>query len=147
LQYLCFQSHANNPFKNPLVSVFCLDRLERMILIVEDDDATRYSFARLMRTAGHEVMEARNGEEGLALLAKHDFDLVITDLAMPKVTGFGLLTEMRLKWPEIPVILVTAYLSPEAAKAVLQEKVIFLPKPLDPGKLMASVERFTLSPR
>jgi DNA-binding NtrC family response regulator len=129
----------------PLVSVFCLDKLERMILIVEDDDATRYSFARLMRTAGHEVMEARNGDEGLALLAKHDFNLVITDLAMPKVTGFGLLTEMRSKWPEIPVILVTAYLSPEAAKAVLQEKVIFLPKPIDPGKLMASVERFTLS--
>jgi two-component system, response regulator FlrC len=118
-----------------------------MILFVEDDDATRYSFARLMRIAGHEVMEARNGDEGLALLAKHDFNLVITDLAMPKVTGFGLITEMRLKWPEIPVILVTAYLSPEAAKAVLQENVLFLPKPLDPRKLMASVERFTLSPR
>ena len=118
-----------------------------MILLVEDDDAARYTFARLMRTAGHEVMEARNGDEALALLAKHDFDLVITDLAMPKVTGFGLLTEMRLKWPEIPVILVTAYLSPDAAKAILQEKVIFLPKPLDPGKLMASVERFTSPPR
>jgi CheY-like chemotaxis protein len=117
-----------------------------MILFVEDDDATRYSFARLMRIAGHEVIEASDGDEGLALLAKHDFDLVITDLAMPKVTGFGLLTEMRLNGP-IPVILVTAYLSPEAAKAVLQENVLFLPKPLDPRKLMASVERFTLSPR
>ncbi len=117
-----------------------------MILLVEDDDAARYTFARLMRAAGHEV-EARNGDEGLALLAKHEVDLVITDLAMPKITGFGLLTEMRLKWPEIPVILVTAYLSPGAAKAILQEKVIFLPKPLDPGKLMASVERFTSPPR
>jgi DNA-binding NtrC family response regulator len=116
-----------------------------MILIVEDDDATRYALARLMRTAGHEVMEAKNGDDGLALLAKHDFDLVITDLAMPKITGFGLLTEMRVKWPEIPVILVTAYLSPGAAKTILQEKVIFLPKPLDPEKLMASVERFTSS--
>ena len=118
-----------------------------MILFVEDDDAARYSFARLMRLAGHEVMEARNGDEALALLAQHDFNLVITDLAMPKVTGFGLLAEMRLKWPEIPVILVTAYLSPEAAKTVLQENVIFLPKPLDPRELMAAVERFTLSPR
>jgi len=50
---------------------------------------------------------------------------------------------MRLKWPEIPVDFVTAYLSPDVAKTILQEKVIFLPKPLDPGKLMASVERFT----
>ena len=118
-----------------------------MILLVEDDEAARYTFTRLMRTAGHEVIEARNGDEALALLAKHDFDLVITDLAMPKVTGFGLITEMQLKYPVIPVILVTAYLSPGAAKAILQEKVIFLPKPLDPGKLMASVERFTSPPR
>ena len=47
-----------------------------MILLVGDDDAARYTFARLMRTAGHEVIEARNGDEALALLAKHDFDLV-----------------------------------------------------------------------
>jgi DNA-binding NtrC family response regulator len=53
---------------------------------------------------------------------------------------------MQLKYPEIPVILVTAYLSPGAAKAIFQEKVIFLPKPLDPGKLMASVECFTSPP-
>jgi DNA-binding NtrC family response regulator len=114
-----------------------------MILIVEDDDATRYSFARLMRIAGHEVMEARNGDEGLALLAKHDFDLVITDLAMPKVTGFGLLNQMRVKWPKTPVILVTAYLSPEAAKNILNEKVDFLPKPVDANELIAHVQRLS----
>jgi hypothetical protein len=45
------------------------------------------------------------------------------------------------------VILVTGYLSPDVAKAILQEKVIFLPKPLDPGKLMESVERLTSPPR
>jgi CheY-like chemotaxis protein len=114
-----------------------------MILIVEDDDATRYALARLMRTAGHEVMEAKNGDDGLALLAKHDFDLVVTDLAMPKITGFGLLTEMRVKWPEIPVILVTAYLSPGAAKEILRGKTKFLSKPVDNNELLAAVEHFT----
>ncbi len=114
-----------------------------MILLVEDQAVARHAFARLLAARGYEVMEAADGQEALNLLERHQFDLVVTDLALPKVTGFGLVTQMRVKWPEIPVILVTAYLSPGAAKTILQDNVTFLQKPLDPGKLIATVERFT----
>jgi DNA-binding NtrC family response regulator len=50
---------------------------------------------------------------------------------------------MRVKWPETPVILVTAYLSPEAAKNILNEKVDFLPKPVDANELIAHVQRLS----
>ncbi len=118
-----------------------------MILLVEDQAVARHAFAQLLAVRGYEVMEAADGQEALNLLERHQFDLVVTDLALPKVTGFGLVIQMHAKWPEIPVILVTAYLSPDAAKTILQDNVTFLPKPLDPGKLMATVERFTSHPR
>jgi len=117
-----------------------------MILLVEDEPISRYGFAQVLRTNGHEVMEAADGQEALELLKQYDVDLVITDLAMPKITGFGLIVEMRLKWPDIPIILITAYLSPAASRALLRENVEFLPKPVDQNELIARVERLATSP-
>ena len=117
-----------------------------MILLVEDEAPARYAFAQILRSNGHEVMEAVDGQEALELLKQYDFDLVITDLAMPKVTGFGLVAEMQLKWPDIPIILITAYLSPAASRALLRENVEFLPKPVDSNELIARVERLATSP-
>jgi DNA-binding NtrC family response regulator len=88
-------------------------------------------------------MEAEDGQVALNLLEQYKFDVVVTDLALPKITGFGLVNEMRVKWPNTPVILVTAYLSPEAAKNILNEKVDFLPKPVDANELIAHVQRLS----
>jgi CheY-like chemotaxis protein len=118
-----------------------------MILIVEDEAISRHAFARLLADKGHEVMQAADGQEALNLLGQHRFELVITDLAIPKVTGFGLVAQMRVKWPDIPIILVTAYLSPYGAKAILDPKVEFLAKPVDPNELTARVERLVSKPK
>jgi CheY-like chemotaxis protein len=117
-----------------------------MILLVEDEAISRYGFAKILRTNGHEVGEAADGQEALKLLDQHNFDLVITDLAMPKVTGFGLVAQMRMKWPDIPILLLTAYLSPDASRALLWGKVEFLPKPVDHNELIARVERLARAP-
>jgi len=77
------------------------------------------------------------------LLKQHHFNVVITDLALPKTTGFGLIRDIRLKSPNIPIILVTAYLSPEVAKEILTGKTKFLSKPVDNNELLAAVEHFT----
>jgi CheY-like chemotaxis protein len=117
-----------------------------MILLVEDEAPARYAFAQILRNHGHEVMEAAEGQEALKLLEQYDFDLVITDLAMPKVTGFGLVAEMRVKWPDVPILLITAYLSPDASKALLRKNVEFLSKPVDSNELIARVERLATNP-
>jgi CheY-like chemotaxis protein len=123
-----------------------VDLLESMILLVEDEAISRYGFAQVLRTNGHEMKEAADGEEALKLLEQYDFDLVITDLAMPKVTGFGLVAQMRVKWPDIPILILTAYLSPDSSRALLRENVEFLPKPVDHNELIARVERLATSP-
>ena len=120
--------------------------LKGMILLVEDEAPARYAFAQILRNHGHEVMEAADGREALELLEKHHFGLVITDLAMPKVTGFGLVAQMRVKWPNIPILLLTAYLSPNSSRALLRGNVEFIPKPVDSDELIARVERLTASP-
>jgi CheY-like chemotaxis protein len=117
-----------------------------MILLVEDEAPARHAFAQILRNHGHEVVEAADGQEALELLEQYDFDLVITDLAMPKVTGFGLAAQMRVKWPDIPILLLTAYLSPDASRALLRKNVEFLPKPVDHNELIARVERLATSP-
>jgi CheY-like chemotaxis protein len=58
-----------------------------MILLVEDEPESRYALARILRHHGYDVMEAADGDEALGLLAKSQFDLVITDLVMPNRTG------------------------------------------------------------
>ena len=112
-----------------------------MILLVEDNPNARLLFAQILSSAGYQVVESENGEEAVSLLDEHPIDLVVTDLAMPKMTGFGLLTHIRQKRPSLPVILVSAYLSPEAARKILDERTEFVPKPVDRDQLITLVNR------
>ena len=112
-----------------------------MILVVEDNPSARQLLSRMLSNAGHEVIESADGDEALRLLDARPFDLVITDLAMPKTTGFGLISHIRLKWPRLPIILVTGYLSPQAGKQILDDFVEFIPKPVNRDQLVAAVNR------
>jgi CheY-like chemotaxis protein len=111
-----------------------------MILLVEDEAISRYAFAQILRSHGHEVMEAKDGIEALALLDKYPFDLVITDLVMPGLDGFGLVFRIREKWPAMPLVLISGY-STEYARAAMVEWTEFLAKPLDPPTLIRTVQR------
>ncbi|MDB5356304.1 MAG: hypothetical protein JWN24_2757 [Phycisphaerales bacterium] len=61
------------------------------VLIVEDHTPTRMAMSRLIRQAGADVTTARDGEEGLGYLVTQRFDVLLTDLRMPKMDGFELL--------------------------------------------------------
>ena len=111
-----------------------------MILLVEDEVITRYAFAQILRFEGHDVMEAADGVEALRLLDGHHFDIMITDLVMPRLDGFGLVAETRLKWPNVRIVLMSGYVA-EYAVAVLDGSTEFLPKPIDPTVLIATVRR------
>jgi signal transduction histidine kinase/CheY-like chemotaxis protein len=88
----------------------------RNVLLVEDDADTRALMARDLTSAGWEVVEAENGQVALDKMPASDPDMVVLDLMMPVMDGFGFLREMRAnpKWQDIPVVVVTAKdLTPE----------------------------------
>jgi CheY-like chemotaxis protein len=111
-----------------------------MILLVEDEAVTRNAFADALRREGQEVIQAANGIRALSLLDKYHVDLVITDLAMPKLNGFDLVGQIHSKWPHIPILIISAYISPDAER-ISDGNAEFMYKPINPPDLIATVQR------
>lgn len=78
------------------------------VLVVEDDPAIRRGLVDALRFAGYEPSEAADGLAGVALARTGDIDLVLLDVLMPKLDGWGALTEIRRAAPALPVIMLTA---------------------------------------
>lgn len=119
-----------------------------VILLVEDDAISRTYFVETLRGYGYEVLEAGDGIKALALLEKHRYlvDLVITDMVLPQLNGIRLIARMRARWPKIPVIMVSGYLSEEAGNKIFDGKVDCLEKPFRPSALVAIVQRLVPRP-
>lgn len=77
------------------------------IILIDDEEAVRKTTRRALERAGHEVVEASDGEEGLKLLADKGADLVITDIFMPGQDGILTVRRMRKEFPQVQVIAVS----------------------------------------
>ena len=111
------------------------------VFLVEDEDPVRLFSARALRSKGYKVIEARNGEAALELLDSEDFDLLITDMVMPKVDGATVIREARQIRHDLPVICISGY----TEESVLQEieaieNIDFLPKPFSLQQLAGKVK-------
>ena len=106
------------------------------ILIVEDNAPTRLAMSRLMREAGADVITARDGEEGLGYLLTQHFDVLLTDLRMPVMDGFELLSHCH-KLPDSHrpsrIIAISGEYEATALRGV---PVAFMPKPFDLATLL-----------
>jgi two-component system, NtrC family, response regulator AtoC len=113
------------------------------ILIVEDDATFRGLLAAILEDAGHVVTQAIDGAAGLARLRQESFDLVLSDLKMPNMSGLELFQASRNDPAAPPFVLITAFGTVEEAVAAIKDGVSdFLTKPLkDPATLRALVER------
>jgi len=107
-------------------------KLDARILVVEDDPSQREMLAGFLRDLGADVEEAGDGQSALETLGRRSFDVVVTDLRMPKLSGHELSNEIRAINPEISTIIVTAYGTVEDAVACLKDGAFhYLLKPLD----------------
>jgi DNA-binding response OmpR family regulator len=77
------------------------------ILLVDDDPLVRDSLTFALQDAGHEVMQATNGNEGLAALEGNSFELVILDILMPEREGIETIREIRKTWERLPVLAIS----------------------------------------
>ncbi len=116
------------------------------ILVVDDDEIVRESLCAVLREAGHETVEAADGEAGLACLRAEAFELTIVDIWMPKVDGLALLREIRQGGASLPVIIISGGgpgQTLERASAIADSygagEVLY--KPFEDEELLEAVER------
>jgi CheY-like chemotaxis protein len=84
-------------------------RESKLVMIADDDADHRHLLAAVIRRAGFDVLEACDGAELLAMCAEHGFpDVVVTDLMMPRCSGFGVLEHLQQVNPRLPVVLMSA---------------------------------------
>lgn len=110
---------------------------EQVVLVVGDEDLVRQYMTRTLRHAGYRVLEAEDGAKAKRLveaLGPSVIGLVVSDIAMPKITGDQLATAMAERWPTVPILLVSGQGLPHA-----DYRGPFLPKPILPDALIASV--------
>ncbi|MEW4569351.1 response regulator [Tautonia sp. JC769] len=111
-------------------------------LVVDDSLSVRRIASRHLRALGFELEEASDGEEALGKLRSHRFDLVMTDLEMPRMDGFALLAELRRTGMlDTSRVIVTSTLADPATRRRVFElgASAFVPKPVDPEELAAAV--------
>lgn len=112
------------------------------ILVVDDDEAVRWTIGAVLQEAGYAVTLCANGAEALWQLRKAEFDVVLTDLRLGDVDGLQVLDGVRRACPETVTLLLTGYASVESAIAALRHGVYdYLCKPCAPEELLATVER------
>lgn len=107
------------------------------VLVVDDQPNVRATVSYLLEQEGYRVRRAASGEEALALLEQQPFDLALIDLRMASMDGLELLRRIRAKWPDVAVILMTAYASiPTAVDAIKLGAAHYLEKPFTKEKLL-----------
>ena len=108
------------------------------ILLVEDEALVRMATATVLEHAGFRIMEAAGGPEALDAFAREpEVDLVLTDYAMPGMTGLELVRELRARRPGLPVLMVTGYAEIQRASAL--EGLPILQKPHRADELVARI--------
>src|SRR5688500_7091589 len=112
------------------------------ILVVDDQDMMRDSLAATLVREGHEVIAATDGAAAVSRLNGGRFDLMITDLKMPKMTGIELLAEAKRLRPEMPVVLMTAFATVSTAvEAMKLGAYDYIQKPFDGDEIKMLVDR------
>lgn len=113
----------------------------RTVLVVDDEAAVRMALERQLEDSGYSVVVAASGEEALKLLAKHEVDVIISDQHMPGLSGIDLLKVVRVRYPRIPRIMLTADTSPEVPVRSINESEVyrFIRKPWNHADLRTVV--------
>ncbi|MGH8005215.1 MAG: response regulator [Limisphaerales bacterium] len=82
---------------------------ELKVLVVDDEEMLRNLLARILEREGYSVSTASGGKQALAYLEKSDFQIMVSDVKMPQMSGFELLKQAKEKYPRLAVVMMTAF--------------------------------------
>jgi DNA-binding NtrC family response regulator len=112
------------------------------ILVVDDDAIVIKSCRRILETEGFEVATAPSADSALEEMKRDDFDLLLIDVKMPKHDGMFLMRQIKKDRPELPVIVMSGYPTPETIADVLKLGASqFIPKPFRPDELVQTIRQ------
>src|SRR5258706_9065671 len=107
--------------------------LFRSVLVVNDEASIRHVLTLVLADHGYDVRAVADGEEALRELAARPYDVVISDVRMPKLDGMSLLKAAHEKWPDLTVLVMSAYGSQEQALAAVHAGPLhYVQKPFKP---------------
>lgn len=114
------------------------------ILVVDDEEQIRSMLTQMLENEGFAVDTAENGEVGMDLITRHDYDLVITDMIMPVKDGLKLIMEMLREYPDLPVLAISGGGAIKAERYLtmagyLDDDILTLEKPFKRETLLALV--------
>jgi signal transduction histidine kinase/DNA-binding response OmpR family regulator len=134
---LYFPQGQGAPSKRESAAIDGAPGHEATVLLAEDDEAVRIIIARVLREAGHRVLEASHGQEAIDILSQGGpIDLLIADVAMPGIGGLRVSEQLERLRPGVPTLFVSGYPGPEMiARGLLREGLPFLNKPFSPDAL------------
>lgn len=112
------------------------------ILIIEDEESLRKSLSVLLRNKGHDVTTVEDGEKALPLLGKCDYDVVLTDLRMKKVTGEEILKKVKECSPATEVVIITAYGTIQSAVEAMKTGAFhYITKPFTTEEIISILDK------
>jgi len=112
------------------------------VLVVDDEKNMRLSLQTVLGDEGYTARAVESAEEGLRLLGQEEFFMVITDARLGGMSGYEFLAKARSRWPDLPVLMITAYATPKlAVEAIKAGAIDYLAKPFAPEELLHAVAR------
>lgn len=112
------------------------------ILVIDDEEIVRVSCIRILRPEGYNVKVVKSGIEGLKVIEKENFDLVLTDLKMPDMDGIEVLKKVKEGWPGTEIVVITGYGTVSSAVQAMKFGAFdYLEKPFTPDQLLLVVSR------
>jgi DNA-binding NtrC family response regulator len=112
------------------------------VLIIDDERNMRLSLKSILTDEGYTVRAAESAEEALRLLETELFFMIVTDARLGGMSGYDFLGHVKKRWPELPILMITAYATPKlAVEAIKSGAMDYLAKPFAPEELLHAVSR------
>jgi DNA-binding NtrC family response regulator len=112
------------------------------VLVVDDEKNMRRSLQTVLDDDGYAARAAESAEEALEFLAHEEFFMVITDARLGGMSGYEFLGKIHRQWPDLPVLMLTAYATPKlAVEAIKAGAIDYVSKPFEPEELLHAVAR------
>ena len=123
--------------------------MSKTILVIEDNEQNIYLVTFILEKHGYQIIQARDGEQGIALARESKPDLILLDIQLPVMDGYAVARELRKNHDlgTVPIVAVTSYAMVGDRERILEAGCSgYIEKPINPETFVADIEQYLLDP-